>query len=1028
MTITLGGIYQVTKNKDKDKLVKFKLILFLFTLSIISAQSRSQIEQAKLYIQSEGLSKSQVLKLAKDQGYSEKEINNVIKKEQKIKTEKVRSPTSDNTTRQNKVVDISNSQDLDQTVRIKQDEAIYSQKLLPVVDNSEESQLPALLTSNQEIEVAYYGYDIFERDPALFQASSTGAVDPDYIIGPGDEIIVMLWGETQFREVLSVNKEGFVFIPEIGQVFVNGLNLNLLESKLFRVLSQSYSSLNPQGFAATTFIDISLGNLRPLRVQVIGEVAQPGAYTISPSATLFSSLYYFNGPTLKGSLRDIHLIRNGKIISKIDFYDYLLTGKKNKDEKLQLDDVIFIPKRLKTVSIKGEVNRPGVYELKSGEGFKDMLKISGGLSITAYLGRAQIDRIVPFKERPVLGIDRMFKDLKLSDILEKNQSLDLYDGDIIEIFSIQDTRQNLVQIEGAISRAGFYDLGDSLSLKELIKKADGINGDAYLERVDIIRQKLDATEKLIKLNLEKALKGNRIHDIMLKNQDKVRVYGSAEMIPKTYVSITGKVKNPGRYLLQENMNLYDLIFKSGGVFDEQFRDSIYLDKAELIRFNKDNGKKRLIHFNLGEVLKKKGMANDLLKPNDFIKIYSLSEVEGETKYISIKGNVKYPGSYELFQDNMTLLDMLFKAGGLNDEEFKATTYLDRGDLFRYDINKISKKIISFNINSLIKDPKSAKNLNLKPGDEIIIYSKRIFNTLKKVSIAGAISNPGDYQLKENMTFKDLILEAGGVSDDIYKYKVEIARIKKIEGNKDTLSLIIKYEMLNDYSLLSQENFGKILEKKDQPTLEPYDNIFIRPDPFYQERKKVTLSGSVLYPGDYIISHKDETIADILERAGGLTFDAFPLGSSFIRNNQEIRINMKKLLMNDKKEVKNDIKLQNGDIIDVAKKPEMILISGAVNTPGYYKYYKGQRVLSAIKKAGGFTKNANKAEVYIKYPSGSSKKFKRFLSNPKIEDGSNIVIAFNPEKEQINRTELAKTITSVVANLAQAISIILLAKG
>ena len=232
---------------------------------------------------------------------------------------------------------------------------------------------------------------------------------------------------------------------------------------------------------------------------------------------------------------------------------------------------------------------------------------------------------------------------------------------------------------------------------------------------------------------------------MLKNQDKVRVYGSAEMIPKTYVSITGKVKNPGRYLLQENMNLYDLIFKSGGVFDEQFRDSIYLDKAELIRFNKDNGKKRLIHFNLGEVLKKKGMANDLLKPNDFIKIYSLSEVEGETKYISIKGNVKYPGSYELFQDNMTLLDMLFKAGGLNDEEFKATTYLDRGDLFRYDINKISKKIISFNINSLIKDPKSAKNLNLKPGDEIIIYSKRIFNTLKKVSIAGAISNPGDYQ-------------------------------------------------------------------------------------------------------------------------------------------------------------------------------------------------------------------------------------------------------------------------------------------
>ena len=154
----------------------------------------------------------------------------------------------------------------------------------------------------------YFGYDIFKRDPALFQATSVGAVDPDYLIGPGDEIIVMLWGETQFRQVLTVDREGFVFIPEIGQVFVNGLNLNLLESKLFRVFSQSYASLNPQNRTPTTFLDVSLGNLRPLRVQVLGEVAQPGAYTVSPSATLFSALYYFNGPTFLGSLRDIQLM------------------------------------------------------------------------------------------------------------------------------------------------------------------------------------------------------------------------------------------------------------------------------------------------------------------------------------------------------------------------------------------------------------------------------------------------------------------------------------------------------------------------------------------------------------------------------------------------------------------------------------------------------------------------------------------------------------------------------------------------
>ena len=163
----------------------------------------------------------------------------------------------------------------------------------------------------------------------------------------------MLLEETQFRQVLSVDREGFVFIPEVGQVFVNGLNLSLLESKLFRVLSQSYASLNPLNRKPTTFLDISLGNLRPLRIQVLGwEVPQPGAYTVSPTATLFSLLYYFNGPTTMGSLRQITLIRNGEEI-EIDFYDYLLTGRTPNDQKLQIDDVVFVPKRLKTVKISG---------------------------------------------------------------------------------------------------------------------------------------------------------------------------------------------------------------------------------------------------------------------------------------------------------------------------------------------------------------------------------------------------------------------------------------------------------------------------------------------------------------------------------------------------------------------------------------------------------------------------------------------------------------------------------------------------
>ena len=206
------------------------------------------------------------------------------------------------------------------------------------------------------------------------------------------------------------------FVPEIGQVFVNGLNLNLLESKPLRVLSQSYASLNPSGRKATTFLDISLGNLRPLRIQVLGEIKQPGAYTVSPSTTLFSALYYFNGPTELGSLRDIRLIRNNKKVISIDFYDYLLTGKKPKDEKLQLDDVVFIPKRGKTITINGEINRPGIYELKENETFKDLIQMAGDLKITAYLDRAQIDRVMPFNKRENEYLERFYVDVSLKDI------------------------------------------------------------------------------------------------------------------------------------------------------------------------------------------------------------------------------------------------------------------------------------------------------------------------------------------------------------------------------------------------------------------------------------------------------------------------------------------------------------------------------------------------------------------------------------------------------------------------------------
>ena len=891
------------------------LIIYSFLFfGLINGQTRNEIEKAKNYIKREGLSESQVRSLAKSQGYSDKQIDEAAKK---IKQEdKVTKSIAPNDT----PVIKTDEKSINNPFEIKSTEELEKNKKMVV---SNESKVEIFRSTNQA-HLNHYGYDIFKRDPALFQGSAVGAVDPDYIIGPGDQIIVMLWGETQFRQVLTVNREGFIFIPDIGQVFVNGLDLKLLESKLFRVLSQSYASLNPLNRKATTFLDVSLGDLRPLRVQVLGHVAQPGAYTISPSATLFSSLYYFNGPTELGSLRDIKLIRSGEEILSIDFYDFLQTGKKPKDQKLLLNDVIFIPKRKKTVGIEGEINLPAIFELNNDETLSDLIEIAGGIKVTAYLERVQVDRIVPFEDRIELGMDRMLIDVNLRDILDKKENFKIKDGDHVKIFSIKLPRPNTVHIEGAISRPGDYELNESMSLRDLIIASDSLLGDAYLDRADIIRLNEDYKTKLIELNLGKALSGDKTHNIALKSNDEIKIYSKSEMEPSKFVTISGHIKEPGKYLLREDMKINDLIFLAGGFFDEDY-------------------------------LKK--------------------------------------------------------------------TYLNRADLIRFKENRIDQSIISFSIKEVLSNPQSEFNYKLKSDDHIEVYPKKLFKKTARVFIDGEINSPGSYNLKDNMSLGDLIMEAGGVPNDLFKYRAEIARIDTNNINRnvfaETMSLDIDF---NELIQFSDENLNNKLAFK----LSAYDHITIRPDPLFVLQRKVQITGAVNYPGIYILKSPNETLSSIISRSGGLKKSAFKEASLLIRDEKRVQIDLEKILK--KKSSKFDIAMIPGDKIVVSTRPNMIQILGEVNSPGYYKYLPNRRVNDAISQAGGFSDNANESNVFIKYPNGTSVKYSRWLKNAKVMDGSIIEVGKKPEEEPFDKTEYAKELTSILANLAQAFSIIMIARN
>ncbi len=471
------------------------------------------------------------------------------------------------------------------------------------------------------------------------------------------------------------------------------------------------------------------------------------------------------------------------------------------------------------------------------------MAIAGDLKITAYLDRAQIDRIVPFESRAELGMDRMFVDVNLEQVLKAKKGFPLQDGDRIQVFSVLNLRQNVVNIRGAVTRQGSYDLGESLSLGELIKKADGLLGDAYLDRVDVVRIKPDFTEELIKLDLEQALAGSPDHDIKLQGMDRVRVYGMTEMVPKTYVAITGHVKRSGRFPLQENMTLYDLIFKAGGFVDEEYKKRTYLKRAELVRVNEDNDEKEIIPFNLGLVLDKQGMANSVLRTDDAVRIYSVLEIEGDTRYVSISGHVKRPGQYELFEGNMTLYDLIFKAGGFVDEEYKKRTYLKRAELVRVNEDNDEKEIIPFNL-GLVLDKQGMANSVLRTDDAVRIYSVlEIEGDTRYVSISGHVKRPGQYELfGRNMRIHDLLFKAGGFDDPQFKASIFLDRADLIRYNENRITqTIIPFHL------------GEVLADKDSEQnfkLQSGDEIRVYSQTVFNTVRSVFIEGVVRNPGTY----------------------------------------------------------------------------------------------------------------------------------------------------------------------------------
>lgn len=572
------------------------------------------------------------------------------------------------------------------------------------------------------IQSKIFGLSFFSNSLLSFQPNIRIATPQGYIIGPEDELIILLTGLNETSVKTRVTPEGRIQIPYVGLVAVNGLSIEQAKSQIKTRMQRVYPALA----SGQTELSITLGNIRSIRVTILGEVKQPGSYTISSLSTIFNALYQSGGPQDNGSLRKIELIRNNKLVKVIDFYPFLQKGLLIDNIRLQDQDVIRIPVYQKRVMMSGEIKKPGIYELLPTETLSDLIAYSGGFSDDAYQMSTKI-----FQKG---NIELNVKDVPQSvygNYVPNNADSVVF-GQILNRYS------NRVTISGAVFRPGVFELKEGLTLLKLINEASGLRDDALLSRGYINRIKPDLTKQTVSFDLNKVKAGFE-SDILLQREDEVVIFSSFEMSNASLVSITGNVKMPGNFTYREGMILEDLIAMSGG-----FEYNAAFNRIEISRIIKntaDSVANQLVQtftVQLDSNLKSTGNSV-VLQPMDKITVPQLVnyQVLGN---ISIGGEVLFPGVYALQRRDETALELLKRAGGISPSGSLINAQVYRNGL-RVDADLAGSE----------KDSK----LILLPQDSVFIPKENPF-----VEVIGGVNTPQLFRFKSK-SFKYYINAAGG---------------------------------------------------------------------------------------------------------------------------------------------------------------------------------------------------------------------------------------------------------------------------
>nr|MBN2277810.1 SLBB domain-containing protein [candidate division Zixibacteria bacterium] len=608
-----------------------------------------------------------------------------------------------------------------------------------------------------------FGYSLFASPAELLPPSELAAAT-DYILGPGDNLIIYIWGRVETEYNLTIDRQGKLFIPKAGEIIAWGMSLEDFQTRVRQKLEGVYTDFK---------VSVSLGKIRSIRVYLTGEVKKPGAYTVSSLTTLFNALYLAGGPNQRGSMREIKLIRNNRVETSADLYQFLLKGDSRSDIRLSSGDAVFIPVSGPRVTIKGEIKRPAIYELKGSETIGELMELAGGPTAEAYLDRLMLVRISPDDERHVI-------DLNLNDAIGEVDDIELIDGDDLTIFSIYDMKRNVVAVAGMVKHPGQFERTDSTTLRSLLDQAELLPSDVYFDRANLFRRYADRRVEIIPIDLKEVIDGSM--DYPLCDLDSLHIYSIDEVKRKEYVSIEGEVKKPGQYPLYDNMTVEDLIFMAGSLNKNANQINIELARTDSL------GGVSAIKIDLTDP----GMHHYRLCEDDRLFVRKIPEWSHQLT-ATIDGEVMYPGQYALLSKNETLYDLIQRAGGFTENAFPKGTIFTRNTISRDlerqklpeiiahthplredstgNIQRVELGVFHPNdVNRIIIDINQIMNSNGKQGNLVLQNEDYVYvpDIPTGVSVMGAVGANGTIKYVAGKNTKYYIERAGNFTNQADK--------------------------------------------------------------------------------------------------------------------------------------------------------------------------------------------------------------------------------------------------------------------